>query len=98
MILSVCEKTLNNCVKSDPQFIEHRCEIDALKRNGNRSEHGTNMIPTRVLESFLNLKNVEKRDAEIEIKNRVDPGVDLGGGGARGERFVSEFPDCTSVV
>ena len=55
---------------SDPQFIKDRCEIDARKRNGTMSEHGTKMIPKRVPKSIHNLKNIEKRDAEIEIENR----------------------------
>ena len=70
MISSVCENTLKTCVKSDPQFIKHRCEIDAKKQNEKRSENGTNMIPKRVPKSIQNLKKVEKRDAEIEIENR----------------------------
>ena len=39
MILSVCEKTLKNCVKSDPQFIK----IVAKSMPENETEKGRKM-------------------------------------------------------
>ena len=66
MILSVCETTLNNCLKSDPQFIKHRCEIDARKRNGKCGKWSQKNSKTGP-EIDSQSEECWKKDAEIEI-------------------------------
>ena len=113
MILSVFEKASNNCVKSDPQFMTNRCEIDAGNRNGkkvgqwseNDSETGSEIDSKSEKGGKKGCGNRDRKSVRKKCgrsTKRIDTGGPRGrfweAAGGRGERFISEFPDCTSVV